>query len=68
MSLKEIILNKCWQVRKFRDFIKHINTGLNSRQNFSLGKGSIKYIAAKNMTEYGTIDFSKYDFVDEEAK
>ncbi len=68
MTVKEMILNKGWQVLKFRDCIIQINTGLNPRQNFSLGSGNVKYITAKNLTEYGTIDFSKCDFVDEEAK
>lgn len=68
MTGKELIINKGWQVIKFCDCIEQINTGLNPRQNFSLGKGNIKYITAKNLTAYGTIDFSKCDFVDDEAK
>lgn len=29
---------------------------------------SLKYITAKNLTQFGTIDFSKCDFIDEQAK
>ena len=63
-----MLANKGWKVLEFSDCILQINTGLNPRQNFSLGNGNIKYITAKNLTEYGTIDFSKCDFVDDEAK
>jgi len=41
---------------------------LNPRNNFSLGSGKLKYITAKNLTKFGTIDFSKCDFIDEDAK
>lgn len=53
---------------KFEDCIKQLNTGLNPRTNFTLGEGELKYITAKNLTKYGTIDFSKCDFINEEAK
>ncbi len=68
MTVKDLVISNGWQILKFRDCITQINTGLNPRNNFSLGSGNIKYITAKNLTEYGTIDFSKCDFVDEEAK
>ena len=61
-------LNSDWRVLKFEDCIVQLNTGLNPRNNFSLDSGKIKYITAKNLTKYGMIDFSKCDFVDNEAK
>ena len=68
MIIKENILNNGWHIIKFGDCIKQLNTGLNPRKNFSLGSGKLKYITAKNLTKFGTIDFSKCDFIDEEAK
>lgn len=65
---KEKILNDDWRILKFSECIQQLNTGLNPRKNFTLGKGKIKYITAKNLTKSGTIDFSKCDFIDEEAK
>ena len=38
---------------KLRDCIVQLNTGLNPRDNFSLGEGSIKYITAKNLNKAG---------------
>ncbi|WP_443854092.1 restriction endonuclease subunit S [Eshraghiella crossota] len=57
-----------WEVSHVKDCIKHINTGLNPRDNFVLGNGSIKYITVKNLTTDGTIDFSGCDMIDEEAR
>lgn len=57
-----------WEVVKFKDVITHINTGLNPRDNFSLGNGNIKYITVKNLTEKGEIDFSNCDLIDEDAR
>lgn len=68
MTVKEMLLSKGWQILKLKECIIQINTGLNPRQNFSLGQGKIKYITAKNLTGYGTIDFTKCDLIDEEAK
>ena len=65
---KEISYIKDWSVIKFKDCIKQLNTGLNPRTHFSLGKGNIRYITAKNITKYGNIDFSSADFIDNEAK
>ncbi len=65
---KEKILNDDWRILKFSECIQQLNTGLNPRKNFTLGKGEIKYITAKNLTKSGTIDFSKCDFIDEKAK
>ena len=57
-----------WRVLRFSECILQLNTGLNPRSNFSLGNGDLKYITAKNLTKQGTIDFSKCDYIDEEAK
>lgn len=67
-STQNDTLNNGWRIIKFGDCIKQLNTGLNPRTNFSLGDGNIKYITAKNLTKYGTIDFSKCDYIDEDAK
>ena len=64
----ERLLTNGWQILKFSECIKQLNTGLNPRNHFSLGHGSLKYITAKNLTQFGTIDFSKCDFIDEQAK
>ena len=63
---KEIPEN--WKVLKIKDCINHINTGLNPRDNFVLGKGTIKYITVKNINENGTLDFSNCDLIDENAR
>lgn len=61
--------NQCiWPTRKLKDCIVQLNTGLNPRDNFSLGTGKIKYITAKNLTDSGTIDFSSCDYIDAHAK
>lgn len=56
-----------WQVITLKDVIKHIHTGLNPRNNFALGKGSIKYITVKNLTIDGMLNFSGCDTIDEYA-
>ncbi len=56
-----------WEVKDFRSCLNHINTGLNPRDNFKLGKGNIKYITVKNLTTDGVIDFSGCDLIDEKA-
>lgn len=66
-------MNNCkltseWKVLKFEECITQLNTGLNPRNNFKLGTGKLKYITAKNLTKYGTIDFSKCEYIDEVAK
>ena len=68
MAIKNSKLSNDWHVLKFEDCIIQLNTGLNPRSNFSLGTGNLKYITAKNLTKYGTIDFSKCDLIDENAK
>lgn len=57
-----------WEVKKIKDCITHIKTGLNPRDNFKLGMGDIKYITVKNITTSGSIDFSKCDIIDDKAK
>lgn len=57
-----------WEVTPLKKCIKHINTGLNPRDNFVLGNGNIKYVTVKNLTESGMIDFSNCDLIDEEAR
>ena len=57
-----------WEVKKLNACLKHINTGLNPRDNFVLGNGNIKYITVKNLTTDGTIDFSGCDLIDENAR
>lgn len=59
---------KGWSVKSLSHGIKSINTGLNPRNNFSLGKGNIQYITVKNLTTSGTIDFSGCDTLDEKAR
>lgn len=68
MENKNSLMNNNWKILKFSDCIIQINTGLNPRNNFSLGNGKIKYITAKNLTKSGIIDFTKCDFIDEKAK
>ena len=57
-----------WGAKPVSNFIEHINTGLNPRQNFVLGNGNIKYITVKNLRTDGTIDFSNCDLIDEDAR
>lgn len=62
------VLGKNYDIIKFKDCIIQLNTGLNPRQNFSLGVGNLKYITAKNLNKSGFIDFSKCDSIDKLAK
>jgi len=57
-----------WKVRPLAFAISGINTGLNPRDNFSLGNGEIKYITVKNLTTNGALDFVGCDTVDEGAR
>ena len=68
MKGKNTIMEFEWKEVKFKDCIVSLNTGLNPRNNFVLGEGNLKYITAKNLTTYGTIDFNKSDVINEEAK
>ena len=55
-----------WEIKKLKEVLQHINTGLNPRDNFVFG-GNIKYITVKNLTTNNYIDFSKCDTIDKEA-
>ena len=57
-----------WEVKPLKYLIKHINTGLNPRDNFILGNGNIKYITVKNITENNLLDFKNCDTIDEIAR
>ena len=68
MNVESKLQEHGWKTLKLRECITQLNTGLNPRDNFSLGSGSIKYITAKNLTSTGFIDFSSCDYVDSKAK
>lgn len=58
-----------WDVKKIKDCVQHINTGLNPRDNFVLNEGGdIKYITVKNLTTEGTLDFIGCDTITPEVK
>ena len=61
-------LPSSWAKKKLSDTIVQINTGLNPRDNFCLGNGSIKYITVKNLTTDGTLDFSNCDTINPAAR
>ena len=55
-----------WAVKAIKDCVTDIKTGLNPRKNFVLGNGTNRYVTIKNI-ENGRLDFSKCDFIDDEA-
>lgn len=57
-----------WRVFSLKEVVQHIHTGLNPRDNFVLGNGSIKYITVKNLTINGKLDFKGCDTIDEKAR
>ena len=57
-----------WNIGTVSDCVEKISTGLNPRDNFVLGNGSIRYITVKNLTTTGSLDFSGCDMIDEEAR
>lgn len=57
-----------FQCKSIKDAVQRIATGLNPRDNFTLGKGAIQYVTVKNLTVDGSIDFSGCDVVDEKAR
>lgn len=57
-----------WNSAKMSDAIEGIRTGLNPRDNFKLGSGTIKYITVKNLRSDGILDFSGCDTIDETAR
>ena len=62
------IIPNGWKICKMQDIISSVCTGLNPRDNFSLGSGNIKYITVKNLTTNGTLDFTGCDTIDESAR
>ena len=71
MVYNEILKRKIpvgWEVKKLKSCIKHINTGLNPRDNFILNNGNIKYITVKNISTDGTLDFSNCDTINETSR
>ena len=62
------IIPEGWKVLKVKDIISNICTGLNPRNNFTLGSGNIKYVTVKNLTTKGTLDFTNCDTIDEAAR
>lgn len=62
------IIPNDWKICKVQDIISSICTGLNPRDNFTLGSGNIKYITVKNLTTKGTLDFTGCDTIDEVAR
>lgn len=57
-----------WSCSKMENAIENVRTGLNPRDNFKLGSGSIKYITVKNLRSDGVLDFSGCDTIDEAAQ
>ena len=57
-----------WACSKMEAAIANVRTGLNPRDNFRLGGGSIKYITVKNLRSDGVLDFSSCDTIDETAR
>lgn len=57
-----------WSCLKMENAIENVRTGLNPRDNFKLGGGSIKYITVKNLQTNGELDFSDCDTINEAAK
>jgi type I restriction enzyme S subunit len=56
-----------WEIKTIEQCVKHINTGLNPRDNFILNTGNIRYITVKNLTTTGSIDFTDCDTIDSAA-
>ena len=48
--------------------IEGIRTGLNPRDNFTLGGGDIRYITVKNLRTDGSLDYSGCDTINEAAR
>ena len=57
-----------WSCSKMEAAIDNVRTGLNPRDNFKLGGGTIKYITVKNLRSDGVLDFSGCDTIDEAAR
>ena len=67
-SLAKMQIPDGWEACSLKDAIQHIHTGLNPRDNFTLGNGNIKYVTVKNLTLNGSIDFKGCDTIDEDAR
>lgn len=57
-----------WICARMDTAIEGIRTGLNPRDNFTLGGGNIRYITVKNLRTDGTLDYSGCDTIDETAR
>ena len=57
-----------WICSKIENAIEAVRTGLNPRNNFKLGNGTIQYITVKNLCLNGSLDFSGCDTIDEQAR
>ena len=57
-----------WRCAKMETAIEGIRTGLNPRDNFTLGDGNIRYITVKNLRTDGSLDYSGCDTIDETAR
>ncbi|MFA5625097.1 MAG: restriction endonuclease subunit S [Bradymonadales bacterium] len=53
-------------VVELQEFVKNFSTGLNPRQNFSLGNGGNRYITIKNISD-GKLNLNNAEFVDDKA-
>ena len=57
------------KIKLDKDCIKHINTGLNPRDNFVLNDSAeVRYITVKNVTTNGQLDFTGCDYISFETK
>ena len=55
-----------WEEKKFNEIIERTSTGLNPRQNFTLGKGNNYYVTIKNISN-GKLDFTSCEMIDDDA-
>ena len=57
-----------WRCAKMASAIEGIRTGLNPRDNFTLGGGDVRYITVKNLRTDGSLDYSGCDTINETAR
>jgi type I restriction enzyme S subunit len=55
-----------WEEKNFNEIIERTSTGLNPRQNFTLGKGNNYYVTIKNISN-GKLDFRSCEMIDDDA-
>jgi len=55
-----------WEEKNFNEIIDRTSTGLNPRQNFTLGKGNNYYVTIKNISN-GKLDFRSCEMIDDDA-